>query len=159
MSCSPWCRFSIWLAVLALGTPMVGAVTCSVPSVPHDTIQAAADDPACTQIALGAQLFVESVDFTRSVQVVGDSSATTIIEGRVRVTGASTTVELQSLMVDASALPAGGCFEFALDVTGGGRVTTDDDVVVVNNKVDECPLFADHFEIGTTSRWSRTVPQ
>jgi hypothetical protein len=158
MSCSRSIPFAGCLVVAAVCISTAEAATCTVPSAPHPTIQAAADDAACTEIVLGAQVYVESVDISRSVQLQGDSSATTVIEGRVTIAGASTLVTLHALKVDASALPVRGCFEVALDVAGGGRVTAEDDVLVVNTRVENCPIFADGLETGTTSRWSRTIP-
>ena len=140
--------------IAALWASPAGAADCAVPSVPYETIQAAAEDIACTEIVLAAQIYIESADISRSVHLRGDSSATTVIQGRIAVAGASTTVSLHALKVDASALPVRGCFENALDVTGGGRVTAADDVLVVNTNVEDCPVFADGFEIGTTSRWT-----
>ena len=158
MRCSQTIPFVGCLVIAALCNSMADAAVCTVPSVPHNTIQAAADDAACTEIVLAAQIYVESVAISRSAQLRGDSSATTAIQGRMTITGASTRVELHALKVDASALPVSGCFEVALDVTGGGSVTAEDDVLVINTRVENCPLFADGFETGTPSRWSRTVP-
>ena len=139
------------LAVLCASTAF--ADVCSVPSVPHPVIQAAVDDAACTEIVLAAQVFAESVAVSRSLLLRGDSSATTVIEGRVTVTGDTTEVTLQDLQVDA-----GGCFSVALDVRGGAQVTSQQDVVVINAAGGECPIFLDGFESGDTTLWSRTVP-
>jgi len=158
MGCSRSIPFAGWFAIMALCVPPAEAAVCTVPSVPHNTIQAAVNDTGCTEIVLAAQIFIESVNITRSVQLRGNSSATTAIQGRMTITGASTTVELHALKVDASALPVSGCFEVALDVTGGGSISAEDDVLVINTRVENCPLFADGFETGTPSRWSRTVP-
>lgn len=157
MSCPRSMVFLAFLGVLALAPPAVDAATCTVPSVPHETIQQAVDDIGCTEIELAPQLFIESVSITRSVVLRGSSSVTTVVQGRLTVTGASTSVDLHTLTVDGSALPVRGCFEAALDVTGGGRVAADDDVVVINTGGESCPLFADGLETGNSSRWSRTV--
>ena len=154
MSCPRSMVFLAFLGVLALATPAVDAATCTVPSVAHETIQVAVDDIGCTEIELAPQLFIESVSITRSVVLRGDSSTTTAIEGQVTVTGASTSVALHTLTIDGSALPVRGCFEAVLDVTGGGRVAADDDVVVINTGGESCPIFADSFETGNSSRWS-----
>jgi len=157
MSCPRSMVFLALLGVLALATPAVDAATCTVPSPAHETIQVAVDDIGCTEIELAAQLFIESVSITRGVVLRGQSSGTTIVQGRLTVTGASTSVGLHTLTIDGSALPVRGCFETALDVTGGGRVAADDDVVVINTGGGSCPIFADGFETGNSSRWSRTI--
>ena len=157
MSCPRSMLFLAFLGILAFATPVVDAATCTVPSVPHETIQEAVDDIGCTEIDLAAQLFIESVSITRSIVLRGDSSASTVVQGRLTVTGASTIVDLHTLKIDGSALPVRGCFEAALDVTGGGRVAADDDVVVINTGGGSCPIFADGLETGNSSRWSRTV--
>ena len=157
MCCPRSIVFFAFLGVLALAAHAVDAATCTVPSAGHETIQVAVDDIGCTEIELAAQLFIESVSITRSAVVRGDSSATTMVQGRLTVTGASTSVGLHTLTIDGSALPVRGCFEAALDVTGGGRVAADDDVVVINTGGGSCPIFADGLETGNSSRWSRTV--
>lgn len=139
------------LAVLCAST--VSADVCSVPSVAHASIQAAVDDAACTEIVLAAQVFSESVAVSRSLVLRGDSSATTVIKGRVTVTGDTTEAALQNLQVDG-----GGCFSVALDVGGGAQVTSQQDVVVINAAGGECPIFLDGFESGNTSAWSSTSP-
>ena len=146
---------AISLFVLALAgfyAPTAFADVCPVPTIAHSSIQAAVDDAACTEIVLADQTFVESVAVTRSLQLRGDSSATTVIEGQVTVTGNTTQVTLQDLKVDG-----GGCFLVALDVGGGAQVTIQQDVVVINAAGDECPIFADGFESGDCAAWSTTV--
>ena len=150
---------SILLLVLvtaaAFAAPTVNAATCTVPSVAHETIEEAVTDIGCTEIELAGLVFVESVTISRSVVLRGQSSTTTLIQGQLTVTGASTVVDLHALTIDGSALPVKGCFEVVLDVTDGGRATAEDDVVVINTRVENCPLFADGFETGSCSRWSR----
>lgn len=141
------------LAVSVLCSSAAFADVCSVPSVPHPTIQGAVNDAACTEIVLAAQVFVESVAVSRSLLLRGDSSTTTVIEGQVTVTGGTTEVTLQNLQVDG-----GGCVLVALDVGGGAQVTSQQDVVVLNAAGGECPIFLDGFESGGTTAWSNTVP-
>jgi hypothetical protein len=141
------------LAVGPAWTAVAEAAVCAVPSGPHPTIQAAVDDAACTEVVLAAQSFAESVAVSRSLLLRGDSSATTVIEGQMTVTGNTTVVTLQDL-----AVYGGGCYLAALDVVGGARVTSHQDVVVFNTAGGECPIFIDGFESGDTSAWSRTVP-
>ena len=157
MSCPRTMGFFAVLAVLALSTTTVGAATCTVPSVSHESIQVAVDDIGCTEIDLAAQIFIESVSITRSVVLRGQSSATTVIQGQLTVTGASIEVDLHTLSIDGSAIPVKGCFEVVLDVGSGGAVVADDDVVVINTRADGCPIFGDGLETGDFLRWSRIV--
>jgi hypothetical protein len=147
--------FLIGLFILALAgfcAPTAFADVCPVPTVAHPSIQAAVDDAACTEIVLAARGFAESVAVSRNLSLDGDSSTTTIIEGKVTVTGASTEVTFQDLQVDG-----GGCFPVALDVSGGAQVTSQQDVVVTNAAGGECPIFLDGFESGDCTAWSTTV--
>ncbi len=148
--------FLIGLFTLSLGgfcAPTAFADVCPVPAIAHPSIQAAVDDAACTEIVLSAKVFAESVDVARGLELRGDSSATTTIEGKVTVTGASTEVTMQDLRVEG-----GGCFPVALDVSGGAQVTRGQDIVVVNAPGGGCPIFTDGFELGATVAWSNTVP-
>jgi len=111
------------------------------------------DDAACTEIVLAAQDFAESVAVSRNLEIGGDSSATTTIEGKVAVTGASTEVTLEGLRIEG-----GGCFPVALDVSGGAQVTRGLDIVVINAAGGECPIFIDGFELGAAAAWSKTIP-
>ncbi len=141
------------LALAGFIAPTAFADICTVPTVAHPSIQAAVDDAACTEIVLSAKVFAESVAVARGLELRGDSSATTIIEGKVTVSGASTEVTLQDLRVEG-----GGCFVVALDVSGGAQVTRGQDIVVVNAAGGGCPIFIDGFELGAAVAWSKTVP-
>lgn len=148
--------FLIGLFILAIAgfvTPTAFADMCPVPTLAHPSIQAAVDDGACTEIVLAAQDFAESVTVSRNVEIGGDSSTTTMIEGKVEVTGAATEITLENLRVEG-----GGCFTVALDVSGGAQVTRGLDIVVVNAAGGECPIFTDGFELGAAVAWSKTVP-
>ena len=73
-----------WLAV-----PLQAfAVTCQVPA-DRPTIQAAVDDPSCTDIVLGNQIYAESVAIARSLLMFGPDGGSAVIRGAVSVTGAS----------------------------------------------------------------------
>jgi len=133
------------------------AAVCNVPSGSHPTIQEAANDLACTEVVIAAGSFVESVTVERSLDFSGDSSATTTVEGRFVVTGASTNVSLSDLAIDAGAPTAAGCYTLAL-YANGGAVVTGNNLVVVNADGDACLLFADGFEAGNTGGWSGTTP-
>ena len=133
------------------------AAVCTVPSGSYPTIQAAVDDPGCTEIVLAAQTFVEPVVIARDLIMGGASSSTTLIEGRVVVEGATTQVELHDLTVDASAPAVAGCYPVALLARGGAEVAAIA-VVVVNGDGDACAIFRDGFESGNTAAWSSTTP-
>jgi hypothetical protein len=70
--------------VLTSGNLPAFADLCPVPSLSHVTIQAAVDDPACTEIEVAAGTFIESVVIPRDLVLRGasttatESSATTI---------------------------------------------------------------------------------
>jgi len=102
---------------------------------------------------LSAKVYAESVAVSRNLEIVGDSSATTTIEGKVTVTGAATEITLENFRVEV-----GGCFLVALDVSGGAQVTRGQDIVVVNTPGGECPIFFDGFELGAAAAWSKTIP-
>ena len=138
---------------LLLGGPAGEAIaaTCPVPSASHPTIQAAVDDASCTEVVLAAQTFVESPSIARDLTVRGASSATTVVAGRVEVSGGL--VVLEDLKVDTSGPAQRGRFPSALWAHGGGRVTGDGLVVV------HAPLlFGDGFESGGFSAWSSVQP-
>jgi len=143
----------VLFSVLLLSSVSAVAAVCNVPSGSHSTIQAAVDDLACTEVVIAADSFAESVSVERSLDFSGDSSATTIVEGRFVVTGASTVVAFDELTIDAGAPTAAGCFTLALDVSGGAAVTGNN-LVVVNADGNACVLFADGFESGDTSAWN-----
>ncbi len=148
--------FLIRLFIFALAgfyAPAAFADVCPVPTLAHPSIQAAVNDAACTEIVLSAKVFAESVAVARGLELRGNSSATTTIEGEVTVTGASTEVTMQDLRVEG-----GGCFPVALDVSGGAQVTRGQDIVVINAAGGECPIFIDGFELGAAVAWSKTVP-
>lgn len=129
---------------------------CNVPSGPHPSIQAAVDDVACTEVVLAAQTFEESVSVDRDLQIRGVSSATTLIEGRMVITGASTAVLIEDLTIDGSAPAVAGCFSEALVSEGGAGVQASA-IIVLNGDGDGCLLFGDGFESGGTEEWSSTT--
>lgn len=142
----------VFLAVGLFWVTDVSAQVCSVPTLAYPSVQAAADDGACTEIALAAQELVGSVSVSRSLMLRGHSSDTTTILGQVTVTGAATEVTAQDLSVDG-----GGCLLVALEIGDGAQVTSGQDVVVANDEGGECPIFSDGFELGATVAWSRTA--
>lgn len=142
---------------LGLCAATVLADVCAVPSAPHPTIQSAVDDLSCTEIVLAAQTYTESVTIARSLELRGASTATSIVEGRVVVEGASIVVAARDLTIDGSAPSVAGCFREAL-VTDGGAQLSANDVVVINGDGDACLLFRDGFESGNTGAWSSATP-
>jgi len=155
-----WVRILVQAASLIMGflcaSPGVAAV-CQVPTGPYPTIQAAVDDPVCTEIELSAQTFEESVLIARDLEVRGSSSETTVIEGQLAVQGGSTQVALEDMTVDGSAPGVGGTFSEALLVAGGAEVNGLR-IVVLNATEAPSAIFADGFESGDTSAWSSSVP-
>jgi len=139
------------LTVVILGGSPCLAAICSVPSAPYPAVQSAVNDPACTEIVIGAQTFVESLVISRDLTLRGASSSTTVIKGRVTVVGAATHAEVRELRIDTSSLALVG--SEALLVQAGAQVTSIDLVVLHGTT-----LFVDGFEAGDTSAWSRTVP-
>jgi hypothetical protein len=129
------------------------AAPCPVPTPSHPSIQSAVDDPGCTEIVLGSQLYLESVEIDRTLSVTGVSSGATTIVGRVLISGATSAVSLSDLAVDVSDPAMAGLFVDALDVQDGAQMAGSD-IVVVNSGV----FFADGFEDGTTGSWSHVVP-
>jgi len=125
------------------------AAMCSVPSAGYPTVQAAVDDPSCTEIVLAAQVFDESPVITRDLTLRGAGSGATAIAGHVEVSAAI--VEVRELQI---ATPPGAATE-ALWAHSGARVSGFDLVVVIGR---EMTLFADGFESGDFSAWSSVVP-
>ena len=133
------------------------AVPCPVPSGSHPTIQTAVDDVGCTEIELGSQVYVESVEIGRTLSVSGVTAATTTVAGRLLINGATAVVTLTELTVDGSHPAVAGCFGEAVDVGGGARMVGSN-IVVVNGDGEACLIFGDGFEDGTTHGWSNTTP-
>lgn len=76
------------------------AAVCTVPGS-HPTLQAAADDPNCTEIVLSAQSYDELVVIARTVAVQGAPST---IEGNLTVRGIGNTLTVSDLIIDSSIL-------------------------------------------------------
>jgi len=133
------------------------AATCSVPSGGYPTIQAAVDDPVCTQIDLQSQVYQEEIAIGRSLAILGVSNSTTIIVGQVEIDGGSSVVTMADLKVDASNSAVSGCFRDAVLARGGARLLGSN-LAVVNASGVACLLFGDGFESGNTAAWSATTP-
>ncbi len=141
-------RLATFIATLiaALAVSCVEAATCNVPTTSYPTIQAAIDDTGCTQIVLATGTFSEAPVIDRALQLQGDGSTRTFIEGRVEVSAG--TVHIEKIHITAPT--------DALWVHSGAEVSGFD-LEVVNGLV-ESPLFADGFEDGTTHQWSSVSP-
>ena len=122
------------------------AATCSVPSAPHPTIQAAIDDVGCTDIVVAAGTFPEAPVIARSLTLTGAGSGSTFIQGQLQATAG--VVSLTGLNISAAGE--------ALWAHSGAEVSGFD--LEVSNGVVETPLFADGFESGGTGGWSGVVP-
>lgn len=149
------------MLVFVAPTALVAAL-CNVPSG-HASLAAAVADPACTDVVLAAgTLFEGSIVVDRNLSLQGQSSTASIVEGRIRAIGSSTELVLQKLTIDATASSVQGCFEEALSVEEGARVTTSDIVALATaagvGPSAFCMVFTDGFESGTTSAWSGETP-
>lgn len=136
------------------------AVTCNVPTTPYPTLGAAVRDAGCTLVQLAAGSFAEHVDLTRDLAIEGAGSASTTLQGHLRVTGAGNDVTLNGLTIDGTATGVAGCWGEILLATGGGTVTAGADLRALNTAVlsSGCRLFADGFESGGTLAWSVRLP-
>ena len=134
------------IAGLVAATAPAEAATCSVPSAPHPTIQAAIDDIGCDPIVVAAGTYVEAPVIARSVSVQGAGSGQSSVQGQVEVQAG--TVSLTGLSISAA--------DNALLAHSGAEVSGFD-LEVVSGFV-ETPLFADGFEDGTTGAWAVTSP-
>jgi hypothetical protein len=146
---------AVLAVVAASAAPPLNAQTCTIPGS-HATIQAAADDPACTQVVLAAQNYPESVVLRRTVTVAGPAAGGAVVRGLVLVGGASTVATLRDLRVE------NGCRPDAVHASGGARLLGDG-LEVERATGLPCPLtadaiFVDGFESGNTSAWSGTTP-
>jgi hypothetical protein len=122
------------------------AATCNVPSATYPSIQAAVNDPGCTEVVLAAQAFSEPVAIARDLVVRGAGSGQTFINNQLEVSAG--VVEVRQLQIAAPT--------DALRVHSGAEVSGLD--LKVLNGLVETPLFADGFESGTTSSWSSATP-
>ena len=147
------CGVLLWIS----SAGVCWGASCPVPSGTHPTIQAAVQDPGCTEIEIESQTYIESVTIGRSLSISGVSSAASIIAGRVEIGGAATVVSLADLTVDGSDPAVAGCFFEAVDVGGGARMLGSN-IIVVNSDGDACLIFGDGFEDGTTNAWTNVTP-
>ena len=127
------------LSVVALGVaPGAAAGGCTIPGS-HATIQAAIDDPSCALINVAAGTFNESLNITRSLDIVGAGTTSSIIDGgqlTIHIGGPTAhTVGLRDLTVTgANGTGGGGGFQIEeaahavslVDVAVTGNTTTSD---------------------------------
>ena len=133
------------LLLAALAARPTAAVTCTVPSTPHPTIQSAIDDATCTTVEVAAGSYGESPVVDRTLVLQGAGSGETYLAGQLEVTAG--VLDLQALSIFS---PPGGGGD-ALLSHSGAEVRAFDVEVVHGSDV---PLFADGFETGDTSAWS-----
>jgi len=134
------------IAGLVAATVSTEAATCSVPSAPHPTIQAAIDDTGCDPIIVAAGTYAEVLTISRSVAVQGAGSGQSFVQGGVDVSAGAVSLTGLHLLAAGDALHAHSGAEVS-----GFDLVADDGLVDV-------PFFADGFEDGTTGAWSATVP-
>lgn len=117
------------------------AGSCTVPGT-HDSIQAAVDDPGCTQIELANRDYFELLSINRSVTLSGPPGGNARVVGQVQVTGPTTLALLSNFRVE------GGCPDGVLRVTGGGQATADGIQVIVDaaSGCDSNVFYRDGFE-------------
>ncbi|HEX4953137.1 MAG TPA: hypothetical protein VF017_07055 [Thermoanaerobaculia bacterium] len=148
------------LLVVALAATWVGSpigasppeVACNVPGS-HATVQAAVDNPSCTEVVLGSRRYRESVLVNRTVVLSGPVSGAALLSGSLSATGAGTVVTVSHLAVASS------CEGPAVQAMAGARIVGTG-VVVLRPDSLPCPgpLFADGFESGDLSAWTTVVP-
>jgi hypothetical protein len=143
---------SVLLSALLLTPVPLAAGVCQVPAA-HPTIQAAVDDPLCTDIVVAAGSYSESIQVERPLILRG-AGASTVLGGFLRAVGAGTAVSLIDLTVQ------NGCPLRSLSAADGGTLSGLAVTVTASSALPcpEGPLFADGFESGDTSAWSATVP-
>lgn len=152
------CRTVVFGVLVFLGTAVCArAAPCPVPTGSHPNIQSAVDDATCTEIELGGQTYTEVVSIGRTLELSGVLSATSIIAGRVNISGSSTVATLSELTVDGSDETVAGCFREVITVVDGARMLGNN-LVAINSDGTACLLFGDGFEDGTTGAWSNTSP-
>lgn len=150
-------RVAAVIAALTMAAlcPPVDAQTCTVPGT-HATIQEAADDPACAEVDLAAQTYLESVVLSRTVAIAGPGTGGAVVQGLVLISGTGTVATLRDLRVE------NGCVPDALRASGGARLVGEN-LQVQRAEGLPCPLtagaiFTDGFESGNTGAWSAVSP-
>lgn len=112
-------RFSALIfLVAALGgfSEPARAGACTVPGT-HPSIQAAVDDPACSDIELSNQSYFELLDIDRSLSLFGPPAGDATVIGQVNVSGGATMAILNDFRIES------GCANGALRIFGGARMT------------------------------------
>ncbi len=131
------------LILLSFSLPAYPGV-CPVPGPAHPTIQSAIDDGNCTEITLAAGVYSESPSISRSLDLSGDSSSTTLIEGKLSINGVAVRISAMKITNSGEALHS----------TGGAEVTGSD--LIVQSGISPTLIFSDGFESGGTDGWSAT---
>jgi len=140
--------------LIALTGSLARASTCSVPGT-YPSLGEAVADPTCSSITLSATSLTEQVTITRSLTLQGAGVGASTLRGRILVENAGT-VALDDFTIDT-----GGCFASGLEVSGTATEETqsgDLSIVGAATGGSDCPIFRDGFDIGSTARWSASVP-
>ena len=134
---------TVFLVVIAITAPSVGADTCGVPAS-YSTIQAAVNDYNCTGIFVAAGRYYGDLIIDRTLMIQGVSSTSTTVLGKVMIDGVGTSATLNGLRIEVcpEGLPHNGL------VVDGFVETLPDDLVVGSSM-----LFSDGFESGGTTAW------
>ncbi len=138
--------------ILTFAAAPASAGICTTPGS-HAGIQAAIDDPSCSEVQLSAQTYLESIVIGRSLALTGPTGGGAVIRGLVQVQGAGTAVVASDLRVES------GCPGEAMDVSSGARLDGLN-VEVVRANTLPCPpaaLLSDSFETGDTTAWSSAI--
>ena len=131
---------AVFLGLMFTGR-MAEAAPCTVPSIPHPTIQAAVNDPVCNPINVAPGVYLENVTIPRSVTLRG-AQAGNHFSGRTFVSPAESTVAAllptsATFTVQAARVTIDG-FSVTNPSEGLGVLvkTAGDDALIVNNIVD-----------------------
>lgn len=137
-----------WLVVLSVAClgQASDAGTCAVPGT-HNSINSAINDSGCTEVALGQLVYNESVDITRSIDLLGPQTGRAEIRGPVRLAGQATAVRLERLLFVETA-----CSGQALIAEAGAQIEAFEiDVVFDPDAACFDVLFLNGFEGGATA--------
>lgn len=132
-----------------LGAGSARAVDCGVPSS-HATLQQAVATPTCTRVLLADQIFVESVEIRRDLEIAGVAAGATTLRGTLDVANGA--------VVAIANLAVSGCAQARVTATAGARVSGDRLTVTAGAAAPPCPIFADNFESATPDAWSTRTP-
>ncbi len=137
----PLCLFGLAVCMIPANAL---AVTCQVPA-DRPSIQAAVNDVACTDIELKGQIYTESINIRRTLNLSGPVGGRAVIQGAASVTGTSVVVVLSDLSIE------NGCNVPGLSASASATVETSN-LIVQSSARFTCDagetdlIFADGFE-------------